>query len=887
MTNYQIMEDDNLNYNNLDEKRILDSNKISIDNYNGIKLTPAMKQYVAAKEQYPDCILLFRMGDFYETFFDDAVDCANILDITLTSRGKGDTKAPLAGIPYHALDPYLAKLVLAGRKVAICEQLENPKLAEGIVKRGVIRVVTPGTIIESDILSASSNNYICSIYQKLDKYGISICDMSTGEFLIGDFNEKDLFICLSKYSPKECIIPESLIINKKLTEELKKVNCFIYPQQNNYFNSRNSNHILNNHFGSIDSFSNINLNSSGSLITYLIKSSFNKLSYIKNIKNISISNSLILDGSTIKNLELLKIIHDGSKNGTLISVIDKTKTAMGSRLLKKWIVSPLTDINKINLRLDSIKELISDQLKLEELYELLIMIADLERITARINFGNANPKEIIAIRESLINLEKIILILDTYESVLLNNIKSFGIENIDIDSFEKKDFDYCEEINSIIELINNSIKDDPNSSVRNGNMIKSGFSSELDNLHSIINNSKNWLNNLEIELRQKTGINSLKVGFNKVFGYYIEVTSKNKDQIPDYFIRKQTLANAERFITPDLKEKESIILNAENKINDLEFDIFNSVLIKLKGFSNIINNISNKLAYLDILIGFGLCSIDNSYSCPIMCDGDNLSLSDCRHPVIEISEKYFIKNDCNFDEDTRTMIITGPNMAGKSTFMRQIALIQIMAQIGCFVPASSAKLSIADRIFTRIGAYDDLVSGKSTFMVEMSEVANILHNFSSRSLIILDEIGRGTSTFDGISIAWAVVESIARKNSKCLFATHYHQLNKLSDYFSNVKNFHITVKETFDDIVFLRKIVEGGTDKSYGIQVAKLAGVPNDVIDRSKQIMIQLEMDDEITAKIHSNLKKQKVSSNKLEKKKVDPLNESHYSQENLVDFYD
>ncbi len=813
------------------------------------KLTPAMMQYKEVKEKHPDCLVLFRMGDFYETFYEDAINASKALDITLTARGKGDSRAPLAGIPYHALNTYLPKLVSKGFKVAICEQTEDPRTVKGrIVKRAITRIITPGTIIEDCMLDAKSNNYIFSIYQNLNTYALSIIDLSTGEFFVTEVDENQLLNEITRFKPKETLLPESLKVNKYLINILEQNSIFINPYSDHHYTKEHSYNSLLRHFNTINlkgfglEKESLTINSAGALINYLKETQKTNLDYINKIKQFSPNDFMILDSSTQRNLELLKNILDNTSKGTLLSTLDKTNTSVGARFLKKIILQPLLSADSINQRLDAVEELKKDIILTQDLTKILNQLNDVERIIAKINYGTANARDLIALKESLQLIPDIKQLLSQTNSETLKQISNI------------------KELKYLLNLINESIKQEPNVSVREGNMIKSGYNKELDELRDITHNSKQWIASLEKEEKQKTGIGSLRIGFNNVFGYYITISKANLDKVPEHYMRKQTLVNAERFITPELKEKESLILNAEEKINDLEYDLFVKVCEDIKQYTKDIQDTSNQIAMLDILLSFAIVAKDNNYVRPLINDNNIIELKDSRHPVVELIENIFVPNDIIINKEQQTLIITGPNMAGKSVFMRQVALIQLMMQLGSFVPCAKANICLVDRIFTRVGAYDDLTHGQSTFMVEMNEAANILNNATERSLVILDEIGRGTSTFDGISLAWSIAEYIHNHlKAKTLFATHYHQMNKLQEKLDGVKNFNIAVKETDDEIIFLRKIVKGGTDKSYGIQVAKLAGLPTEVIERSKQIMNRLEMEDEIAERVHKPLKETKV----------------------------
>ncbi|MBW3015973.1 DNA mismatch repair protein MutS [Candidatus Woesearchaeota archaeon] len=822
--------------------------------FNNVKLTPAMKQYAEAKKQYPDCVLLFRMGDFYETFYEDAKLVARELEITLTARGKGETRAPLAGLPYHALEPYLAKLVKKGYKVAICEQLEDPKLAKGVVKRGVVRIVTPGTVVESNMLDSKSNNYLMSVSASLDRFGIALVDISTAEFLVAEVDSEDKLINeVTRFNPAEIIIPVSLKVN---TELVKNLRSYTTSYSDTHFSEKNAFSTLTEHFktSSLHGFGiqddKLAISAAGALLSYLKETQKTNLDYINKVRRFQSESFMLLDSSTQRNLELIRNIRDNSSKATLLSVLDRTVTPLGSRLMKKWLLRPLTDITQINKRLDAVEELAKKTLERTELRDLLKQVYDIERLISRVNYGNANPRDLIALKRSLQTLPSLKNHLNLFSSELLKMIADIP------------------DLLDVAGLIQSSIKEEPALLVREGNIIKKGYNAKLDEIREIAYSGKEWITKLEAQEKSRTGISSLRVGFNKVFGYYITVSKANLHLVPKDYMRKQTLVGAERFITPELKEKESLILGAEEKINNLEYELFQEILKKISEKTELIQDAALKISNLDVLISLANVAVSNNYVKPIVEDSRIIELRDSRHPVVETIEDSFVPNDCFLDNRNTLHIITGPNMAGKSTFMRQIALIQLMAQLGSFVPCTSARLGVVDRIFTRVGAYDDLTMGQSTFMVEMTETANILNNATSRSLIILDEIGRGTSTFDGISLAWSIAEYIHDNlKAKTLFATHYHQLNKLAEKYKSVRNYNIAVKEDKDDIIFLRKIIEGGTDKSYGIQVARLAGLPIEVVERSKIIMNRLEMEDEIAERVHKEFPRKQKKEESFERK--------------------
>jgi DNA mismatch repair protein MutS len=809
-------------------------------------LTPGMQQYMKVKNEHPDCLILFRMGDFYETFFEDAKVVARELEITLTSRGKGESRAPLAGIPYHALDPYLAKLIKKGYKVGIVEQIEDPRFAKGLVKRDLIRIVTPGTVVESMILDNKNNNYLLSFFKDKEDFGISFCDISTGEFKTTQLSKNQFINELRRIGPAEIIFPMSLE-ESELIEVLKKLKFMITPYDDRFFYNEKALATLKDHFNvlSLDCFgvtSEILQNSSGALLSYIKETQKNKMEHINSLKPYRLDDSMFLDSATIRNLELLKNLISGAEDFTLLSVLDKTVTPMGKRLIRKWVVSPLTNKESINKRLDSVDELKKSIMLRSELKILLDNVYDIERLIGRVAYGNANPKDLLSLKISLRSLPKL-------KNYLLQVVSDKLKILLDIP-----------DLIPACEIIERSIKEDPNTVIHEGNVIKKGYNRELDELRSMASNIKDYLVELEEKEKERTGIKSLKIRYNKVFGYFIEVTKSNLHLVPKDYIRRQTQVNGERFVTEDLKEKESKILGAQERIYELESSLFIGILSELKKYIKDIQHTSMKLADLDCLVSFAEVAHNNNYCKPILNDEGVLEITDGRHPVVEsFCEISFIPNSCSLNNEERTMIITGPNMVGKSTYLRQIAIICLMAQMGSFVPATSASLPVIDRVFSRIGAYDDLVHSQSTFMVEMNETSNILNNATEKSLVLLDEIGRGTSTFDGVSLAWAITEFLNNKlKAKTLFATHYHHLNKMAELFKGINNYNMAVEETQDRIIFLRKVVKGGTDKSYGIQVAKLAGLPSEVIDTAKKVMKQIEMEDKIADNIYNHIETDK-----------------------------
>lgn len=827
------------------------------------ELTPMMQKYLETKETYPDCILFYRLGDFYEMFFEDAVTASRELEITLTGKSCGlEERAPMCGIPYHAVDGYLNKLVAKGYKVAICEQVEDPKQAKGLVKREVTRIVTPGTNLAPQALDETKNNYLMCIVYIADRYGISIADITTGDYFVTELEDSaKLMDEIYKFMPSEIICNESFYMSGMDLEDLRnRLGITIYSLDSWYFDDAICRKKLLEHFH-VSSFAGLGLEdydcgiiSAGALLQYLIETQKNSLAQLTHITPYTTAKYMMLDSSTRRNLELTETLREKQKRGSLLWVLDKTKTAMGARLLRKYLEQPLIEKEEIIKRLDAVEELKSMAISREEIREYLTPVYDLERLITRITYGSANPRDLTAFKTSLEMLPSLHYILEEMQSPLLTGIRG------DLDTLE----DLCM-------LIRDAIIDDPPLAMKEGGIIRDGYHEEVDTLRRAKSEGKDWLAKLEEEEREKTGIKTMKIKYNKVFGYYLEVTNSYKDMVPDYYTRKQTLANAERYITPELKELEDTILGAEDKLFALEYDLYSTVRDTIAGEVERIQKTAKAVAALDVFASLALVAERNNYVRPKINEKGTIDIKDGRHPVVEkmIPNDMFISNDTYLDDKKqRISIITGPNMAGKSTYMRQAALIVLMAQLGSFVPAASANIGLVDRIFTRVGASDDLASGQSTFMVEMTEVANILRNATSRSLLILDEIGRGTSTFDGLSIAWAVVEYISDTKllgAKTLFATHYHELTELEGKIENVNNYCIAVKEKGDDIVFLRKIVKGGADKSYGIQVAKLAGVPDIVIDRAKEIVEELSEEDittrvsEIAVKDHDSRKKPKT----------------------------
>jgi DNA mismatch repair protein MutS len=848
-------------------------------------LTPMMQQYVEVKEKYKDCILFYRIGDFYEMFFEDAITASKVLEITLTGKDCGqEERAPMCGVPYHACDVYLNKLIENGFKVAICEQVEDPKLAKGLVKRDVIRVVTPGTNMSQAILDENTNNYLMSIYLSKDMSGVSVVDITTGEFKTCRISSiAKLADEINKYSPSE-IIGNDDFLNAPLDFEYMKdrQKIAISKTPEHYFNQSICEDVISRQLGT-NNMAGLGLSdmpesiySTGALLQYLHETQKNSLEHINKLEIYSIDDYMIIDSSTRRNLELTETLRDKNKKGSLLWVLDKTKTAMGARLLNNYIEQPLIMEDEINNRLDAIEAFNNDVITRDEIREYLNPIYDMERLMTRISLRTANPRDLIAFKSSLKLLPFIKRLVAAFDTTLF-----------------KKMYEDLDELTDLYELLESSINEDPPILIREGGIFKDGYLNDIDVLKNAKTDGKTWLADLEAREREKTGIKNLKVKYNKVFGYYFEVTNSFKSLVPEYFIRKQTLANAERYTSKELDELAGTIIGSEDKLTALEYQEYVKLRDRLAGELVRVQKTAHCIAVLDVMASLSYVAVANNYIRPEISTDGVIDIKDGRHPVVEkmTANDMFIANDTYLNNlESRISIITGPNMAGKSTYMRQTALIVLMAQIGSFVPASHAHIGICDRIFTRVGASDDLASGQSTFMVEMSEVANILRNATKNSLLILDEIGRGTSTYDGLSIAWAVVEYISNSEllgAKTLFATHYHELTELEGKLSSVNNYCIAVKEDGDDIVFLRKIIKGGADRSYGIQVAKLAGVPDIVIKRANEICNTL-IDADINTKIKDIKVRNDFSDSKNKKKnKADgqmslfaDLNESAIIQE-------
>lgn len=803
------------------------------------KYTPMMEQYLKVKEENPGCLLMFRLGDFYELFFDDAITASKELELTLTGRDCGQAeRAPMCGVPYHAIEGYLQKLVSKGYRVAICEQMEDPKLAQGLVKREVTRIVTPGTNINSEHVEEKRNNYIMSVNRTCDRLGIAICDITTGEFFVTEFEEEDKFWDeVAKYRPSEIIINEENAGGIDIERLKKSYEIFVNLYGAHHFRLERCEDVLKHHFhvhsmeGLGMSELPLSVTAAGALLDYLVETQKRDLSHISRISTYSLKQYMMLDSATRRNLELTQTLRDKSRQGSLLWVIDYTRTAMGGRLLRKWTEQPLIDKEQIEKRLDAVECFVEDMILSEELKESLEQIYDMERLMGRIAYGNAGARDLLALKQSLRALPGIRSILELLKAPLYEEMA--------------KDFD---ELKDLCDLLERSIYEEPPITLREGRLIKEGFHAEVDKLRHADVDGKSWLAQLEAKEKEATGIRTLKIGYNRVFGYYLEVSKSFMNEVPDRYIRKQTLANGERYITEELKTLEDTILGAKEKLVAMEYDLFVQVRTQVAEQLVRVQDTAGKIAQLDALRSLGEVAVANHYVKPrfVSDKKGTIEIVKGRHPVVErmMKGEAFIPNDTLLDNrEDRIAIITGPNMAGKSTYMRQVAVICLMAQMGSYVPAESARLSVVDRIFTRVGASDDLAGGQSTFMVEMAEVSNILRHATASSLLILDEIGRGTSTYDGLSIAWAVVEYISDKKTigaKTLFATHYHELTELEGQLEGVHNYCVAIKESGEDIVFLRKIQRGCGDRSYGIEVAKLAGLPAWVVHRAQEILKEL-----------------------------------------------
>ncbi|MBE6609334.1 MAG: DNA mismatch repair protein MutS [Ruminococcaceae bacterium] len=798
-----------------------------------------MLQYLEIKKQYPDAFLFYRLGDFYEMFFDDAKNASRILDLTLTGRDCGEAeRAPMCGVPYHAADNYIARLVAKGHKVVICEQMEDPASAKGIVRRDIVRIVTPGTVTDNAMLDDKQNNYLCSVFIGENEAAIAFADASTGDLsatvIKGADIENRIITEAEAYSPKEVLINTSVAPYRQLFDYFsKRLHAVINDNCPDAFEYEKALLLLKRQLGKAYSEQKIDspslVSCIGALVGYISENQKSAVSYVKSINVYSDGQYLEIDPNTRRNLELCETMRTKEKKGSLLWVLDRTRTSMGARLLRQWIELPLVNTHYITLRQEAVGELKDNYMLREEIGENLKNVLDIERLMSKIVYGTANAKDVKAVADTVAVIKPLLELMADVECDELRRIR-----------------DTLDPMDELVNEISATIVDQPPFTVREGQMINEGVNAELDRLHGLLKNSKEYLEEIVEEERRITGISKLKCGYNRVFGYYIEITNANKGELPDYYIRKQTLSGAERYITPKLKELESEILGASEKICALEYDIFCALRDKTASLTNEIQKNASLLALLDVYVSLSDTASRNNFVRPEISYDDKIQITDGRHPVVEqcVSDSYFVPNDTDLDtEHNRLMLITGPNMAGKSTYMRQVALITLMAQIGSFVPAKEAHIGIVDKLFTRVGASDDLASGQSTFMLEMNEVAYILKNATKRSLIIYDEIGRGTSTFDGMSIARAVAEYTAGKKlgAKTLFATHYHELTALEDELPGVVNYNIAAKKKGDDIIFLRKIIRGNADDSYGIEVAKLAGVPNEVIKRAKTILSQIE----------------------------------------------
>lgn len=805
--------------------------------------TPLMEQYLAIKAKHKNAILFYRMGDFYEMFYDDAKVASGVLGITLTSRAHGKSaKVPLAGFPYHALDNYLTKMIRAGYRVAICEQVEDPKKTKTIVKRDVIEIVTPGTTFSDELLESKRNNYLAAVFVKNDICAVAGADVTTGEFFVSEFPKENLREQVLSLNPAEIIVSETQqnYVSREIESDL---NSFITPQEDWIFSRDYGYEVLIEHFqtASLKGFGCEDLDTgiaaAGAVLNYLKENQKNRLQHFTQLRRRYDSDFMTIDPTTQRNLELIESLSRRDNRGVLLAVLDQTKTAMGGRRLVNWLLNPLNQVSEINLRLDAVDEFLNNEISKRELREILSKIGDLERLLSKITTGRANARDLISLKSALNQVPKIKLELKERESKYAVHIRKNLLE-----------------LKNVVEEIEKAIVDDPPLAVSEGGLIRRGYNADLDHLREISFSGKDWIAQLQKTERERTAIPSLKVNFNKVFGYYIEITKPHLAKVPDDYIRKQTLVNAERFITPELKEYEEQVLNAEEKIVELEYQLFDEVRQLVSKEVRAIQENASLIGELDCLLNFAQIALDNNYTKPVIGTSEKIIIKDSRHPVVEKllpPGESFVPNDIYLNNETdQILIITGPNMAGKSTYLRQVGLVVLMAQTGCFVPAKSAEIGLVDKIFTRVGASDNLAGGESTFLMEMNETANILNNTTPKSLILLDEIGRGTSTFDGLSIAWSVAEYLHNQLSvaaKTLFATHYHELTELALMLPRVKNYNVAVKEWGDKVIFLRKIVEGGCDHSYGIQVAQLAGLPAKVINRAKEVLTNLEAD-ELTA---------------------------------------
>ncbi len=805
------------------------------------KLTPAMKQFHKFKKQHPDCILFFRMGDFYETFYEDARTCSKVLGLTLTSRSKGTNPIPLAGVPYHAVDGYLKKMLQAGYKVAVCEQVEDPKTAKGVVKRDVVRIVTPGTLTDDMLLTAKEDNFLCAVsLGTKHKAAISWVDISTGHFFAQELPEDKLLDELLRLSPAECLLADRRgelfeAETKKLIREITQLtNAVVTERPGWYFDPYQARQRLLKHFGTAtlegfgisDSEDGL-ICPAGAVIEYLNETQKTTLGHIQNLKKISRQNFLQIDPASLRSLEILRTIRTESTKGSLLDSLDETITGMGGRMFRNWLCMPLCDLGAIARRQDAVEDIKDAEDKLSEVRRLLSNISDTERIAARISTFRASPRDLVALTSTLRQIPQLRKILEQFGAELLVQLAG-----------------QCDSMDELADLLESAIKPEPPSHLRDGGVIKTGFSEELDRLRSISTDGRSWLQEYQKQQSERTGIANLKIGYNKVFGYYIEINRSAADKVPADYVRKQTIKNAERYITEKLKDYETQALSADEKALELEQQLFEQLRRQSAQYVNRLQKLADTIARCDCLTGLAYLARRRNYIRPKLTAGSECIINEGKHPVLsEMLGAQFVPNDIALTGDAGDiLIITGPNMSGKSTYIRQVALLVLMAQTGSFIPAKNAEIGLVDRIFTRVGASDELVRGQSTFMVEMTETANIINNATDKSLVILDEVGRGTSTYDGLSLAWAITEHIAGKiKCRTLFATHYHELTELAELFGNVKNCNVAVREWMDEVVFLHKILPGGTDKSYGIHVAKLAGLPGTILERSKEILEELE----------------------------------------------
>jgi DNA mismatch repair protein MutS len=800
-------------------------------------LTPMMQQYHDLKNKYQDAMLFFRLGDFYEMFGSDAKRAAKLLDIALTSRNKGGgEKIPMAGVPHHSAASYIEKLIKQGIKVAICEQLEDPAEASGIVERDVIRVITPGTVIENEILAENENNYLAAAFNYGDKFGFSYTDISTGEFYLTEFSQSQaakLSDEINRISPRELLLEEKIAQQKELKQLQEHYNFTLNIVESKKYQELKE--LLLEHFNvnSLEGFGCAEMKAAvyaaGQILLYLSETQKRTINQITALKSYFLEDYMVLDSTSRRNLELTATIRDNSRNGSLLAVLDQTVTSMGGRKIKKWINQPLINQTEIAARHDAVAEIKNNYIVMEKLRTNLADIYDLERIMSKITYQSANARDLVALKNSLAKLPIVEDLITSFSTELLAKLSA--------------KFDSLTDIQQLLEI---SIKEEPPTTITEGGIIKDNYAAELDQLRDLVGSGKDWIAALQKEEREKTGINTLKVGFNKVFGYYLEVTNSHLEKVPEHYERKQTLSNSERYIIPELKAKEAEVLGAEEKINDLEYKLFLEIREEIAAEVERINRTADLIAILDVLLAFAYLAGENNYQRPDINSGSEIIIENGRHPVVEkMFSEQFVPNDCYLNQsDQRFILITGPNMSGKSTYMRQVALIVLMAQIGCFVPADKAVIGLTDRIFTRVGASDDLTTGQSTFMVEMNEVANIVNNSTAQSLVILDEVGRGTSTYDGVSIAWAVSEYLnnpERIGARTLFATHYHELTRLEDEYTGIKNYNVLVKEDSDGVHFLHRIGKGRANDSYGIEVARLAGLPEEIIISAQKVLARLE----------------------------------------------